>query len=204
MIAFELSRQRAAWLTEQILPHEPALRAWLSGRLGNVRMEVDDVVQETYAVLAGMHELSHVRDPRAYLFTAARSVVLQQVRRARIVSIETVAEIDRVAIPRDTLSPDRHADACQQLRQIGTLIAALPTKCRQAFLLRKVEGLSQREIAQRMGISENTVEKHIGKGLRLLMAALAKAEGSCGSNRVDTDSAGIEDGYAGMTQRHED
>ncbi len=78
-------------------------------------------------------------------------------------------------IPHDNLSPDRHAAAGQELRRIATLVAGLPAKCRQAFLLRKVEGLSQREVAQRMGISENTVEKHVGKGLRLLMDAFADA-----------------------------
>ena len=49
------------------------------------------------------------------------------------------------------------------------MLANLPPKCREAFALRKVEGLSQREVALRMGVSENTVEKHVGKGLRILL-----------------------------------
>src|SRR3546814_7806676 len=113
--------------------------------------------------------VAHIREPRAYLFTTARSVVLQHGRRSRIVAIEAVAEIDRLDIEHDERSPDRHAMAGQELRRIGALIAALPAKCREAFVLRKVQGLSQREIAGRMRISENTVEKHVGKGLRLLM-----------------------------------
>src|SRR3546814_9854018 len=64
--------------------------------------------------------------------------------------------------------------AGQELRRIGALIAALPAKCREAFVLRKVQGLSQREIAGRMRIRANTVEKHVGKGLRLLMRSLAR------------------------------
>src|SRR3546814_20809608 len=64
--------------------------------------------------------------------------------------------------------------AGQELRRIGALIAALPAKCREAFVLRKVQGLSQREIAGRLRISENTVEKHVGTGLRLLMRSLAR------------------------------
>src|SRR3546814_6555002 len=64
--------------------------------------------------------------------------------------------------------------AGQELRRIGALIAALPAKCREAFVLRKVQGLSQSEIAGRMRISENTVEKQVGKGLRLLMRSLAR------------------------------
>ncbi|CAG2098326.1 RNA polymerase sigma factor [Xanthomonas arboricola] len=168
-----IESQRAAWLATQVLPHEPALRRWLRKHApGNV--DCDDVIQETYAILAGLGEVGHIANPRAYLFTAAQSVLLQQVRRARIVSIESVAEIERLDITQDERSPERHAIAGQELRRIGEALAALPDKCRQVFLLRKVDGLSQREIAARLGISENTVEKHIVKGLRLLMARMGR------------------------------
>ncbi len=169
-----ITSERAAWLATQILPHEPALRRWLRKHApGNV--DCDDVIQETYAILAGLGEVAHIANPRAYLFTAAQSVLLQQVRRARIVSIESVAEIERLDITQDERSPERHAIAGQELRRIGEALAALPDKCRQVFVLRKVDGLSQREIAARLGISENTVEKHIVKGLRLLMARMGRS-----------------------------
>lgn len=167
-----VTHDRALWLASSVLPHEPGLRMRLS-RMVRARVDVDDVVQETYAILAELHDVSHIQNARAYVFSVARSVVLQQVRRAQVVSIEAVAEIDHLDIPHDELSPDRHAEAGQQLRRVGELLAGLPKRSRQAFLLRKVEGLSQREIAKRMGISENTVEKHIGKCLRQLLKAIA-------------------------------
>jgi len=102
-------------------------------------------------------------------------VILQHVRRASIVSIDMVAEIDSADHAGDERSPDRCAAASEELRRVGRLIAGLPDKCRQAFVLRKVHGLSQRQIAASMGISESTVEKHIGKGVRLLAAAMARA-----------------------------
>ena len=180
-----VGKKRALWLADCILPHEPALRAWLHGRLG-AAMEVDDIVQETYAVLAAMDDVGHVRNPRAYLFTAAKSVVLQHLRRARIVSIEVVAEIDRLPMAWDERSPERYAGAHQELRLLSDALSALPSKCRQAFALRKIEGLSQREVAQRMGISENTVEKHVGKGLRILMHAFGHESASTAQPRPDT------------------
>ncbi len=160
--------QRAQWLADHVLPHEPALRRWLRANLSE-RFDIDDIVQESYAVLAALADVSHVLNPRSYLFTTAQSVVLQQVRRARIVAFESVAEVDRLDVAQDEFDPERHAVAGEELRRIAELIHSLPRKCGQAFVLRKVEGLSQREIAARMGISENTVEKHICKGLRLLM-----------------------------------
>lgn len=173
----DVSNRRALWLADSILPHEPALRAWLRGRLGG-RMEVDDVVQETYALLAALPDVGHVLNPRAYFFRAAQSVVLQNLRRARIVSIESVAEMDRLLVVPDERSPERHANSHQELRLIATLLASLPPKCREAFALRKVEGLSQREVALRMGVSENTVEKHVGKGLRILLAVFGRSDAS--------------------------
>lgn len=186
---------RMRWLADHVLPHEPALRAWLSrrlhGRLG-VRIEVDDVIQETYATLARLDDVGHVRNPRAYLFTVAQSLVLQHVRRASIVSIEVVAEVDALDASHDHRSPDRHAMARQELHRVGMLIAALPARCRQAFVLRKVHGLTQREIAKRMRISESTVEKHIGKGVRLLAAAMADA--ACGGD-TEKEPAGAGSGH---------
>lgn len=167
------TQQRAQWLAQHVLPHEPALRAWLRGRVRELA-DVDDVVQESYALLAGLDSTAHIQDPRSYLFTTAKSVILQGLRRARVVSIETVGEIERLDLRDEALSPERHASAVQELRRISQHIARLPDKCGEAFTLRKVQGLGQREIAARMGISENTVEKHIGKALRLLGEALAK------------------------------
>ncbi len=162
--------ERAVWLANNILPHEPALRAWLSRRKV-LKLEIDDIVQETYAVLAGLESVRQVRHPRSYMFSVARSIILQHLRRLHIVSIEAMAEIDGLSILAEEASPEEQVARVQELRQMGELIASLPEKCREAFTLRKVKDLPQREVAQRMGVSENTVEKHIGKATRLLMAA---------------------------------
>jgi len=164
-------RDRTSWLASHILPHEPALRAWLRRRRVD-GLETDDIIQETYAVLAGLAAVEHIESPRAYAFQTAQSVILRHLRRARIVRIDAIGDVDVLGTAIDEPSPERQASARQELRRVTELIADLPTKCREAFTLRKVEGLSQRDVARRMGISESTVEKHIGRALRVLMGAM--------------------------------
>jgi RNA polymerase sigma factor (sigma-70 family) len=165
------NRERSLWLARQILPHEPALRAWLRRRPVH-GLEIDDIVQETYAVLAAMASVDHIDNPRAYAFQAAQSIVLRHVRRARIVRIESLGDTEFSSPPADDPSPEHQASARQELRRVLAVIEGLPAKCREAFTLRKVTGLSQRAVAQRMGITESTVEKHVGRALRTLMDAV--------------------------------
>lgn len=167
------THQRAIWLARNALPYEPALRAWLSRR-PLAGLEVDDIVQETYAILAGLERVDHIVNGRTYMFEVAKSVVLRSLRRSRVVAFEALAEAEGMEPPSDEPSPETVAADRQELSRIATLIASLPTKCREAFTLRKVHGLSQREVARRMGVSENTVEKHVGKGIGVLMDALGR------------------------------
>lgn len=179
--------ERTLWLARHILPHEPALRAWLQRR-SSPRLEIDDIVQETYAVLAELASVSHIQNPRTYFFSVAQSIVLQNVRRLRIVPIEAVAEIDLLNRHVEEIGPERHVADRQELRRVAELIASLPEKCRLAFKLRKVDGLSQREIAERMRISENTVEKHVGKALRILMKAMQVGDEGSPRHRQGTST----------------
>jgi RNA polymerase sigma-70 factor (ECF subfamily) len=166
-----ISEGRARWLAECVLPHEPRLRSWLA-RHRVVDLDVDDIVQEAYAVLAELQNVDHIRNPRNYLYSVAHSILLQHVRRQRIVSIEAMADLEHLGLYSDEPTPDEALSDFQELREIAQLLAGLPRRCREAFTLRKIEGLSQREIAGRMHIAESTVEKHISKALNLLSIAM--------------------------------
>lgn len=160
--------QRVQWFLRNILPHEPALRGWLSrGALPGI--DPGDVIQEAYTILAELETVETIRHPQAYLFQVARSVIVRHVRRARIVPIHTVEDLDRLDHPDDAASPEQHAIDRDELRQLARAIAAMPPKTREAFVLRRVDGLSQRQIAARMRISENTVETHISRGVLFLI-----------------------------------
>ena len=161
------------WLAREVLPHEADVRAWLR-RSMRLTVDVDDVIQETYCRLSSLAAVDHIDNPRAYFFQATRRVVLEQVRRARVVSIETVTEIDTLYIDAGEHSPERITAGRRELARVRKLIDALPERCRRIFEMRKIEGLSQKEIARRMGVSENIVENESVRGLRAILAAYAQ------------------------------
>lgn len=163
-----IDRDRTRWFLRNILPHEQALRTWLTRRQP-MGLDVDDIIQEAYAILANLETVEEIRFPRAYLFQVARSVITRHVRRARVVSIRTMDDLSELEHADDRPSPECIAIDRDQLRRLAEAIGAMPDRTQEAFMLRRVEGLPQREIAARMAISENTVEKHISRGLRFLV-----------------------------------
>ena len=167
-----LPNARALWLSRHVLPNEPALRSWLWARVP-VGLDVDDVVQETYAVLAALPSIDHILNPKAYVFQTAASILFQHTRRSRVVAIYPVDDVERIAGAADQVSPEQEVIERDGFARFAVALADLPSRCRQVFTLRKIEGLSQREVASELGISESTVEKHMIKGLKLLMQHLA-------------------------------
>jgi len=164
-----LSNDRAQWLAACILPHERALRDWLARFAFLSEDQIDDLVQETYAVLANRAEVASIRAPRAYAFQVAKSILLQELRRSRVVAIGSVADLEALDLAADMPSPEQHAIGRDELNRVARAIAAMPRQTRRAFQLRRVEGLSQRDVAAALGLSESTVEKHIVRGIKLLM-----------------------------------
>jgi RNA polymerase sigma factor (sigma-70 family) len=167
--------ERALWLAANVLPHEATLKSWLrSQRLINA--DVEDILQETYAAVAALEHVDHIRESRSYLFSVARRLMVRCLRRKRVISIDAMAEIDLSELQTDEPSPETQADSGEELRRVLEQIDTLPAKCRRAFLLRKIDGLSQAQIAAEMGIAESTVEKHLGKALRLLLALCGRTQ----------------------------
>jgi len=162
------SDERAIWLGRQVLPHEPALRAWLSRRrLGG--LDVDDVIQETYSRLMTAESVQHVLDAKSYAFQVAGSVVIDCLRRMKVVSIASMPDLDYLEVVSDEPSPERQVIDRDELHRLAGVIARLPGRVREVFTLRRVYGLSQREVAQKMAIAESTVEKHMARGFLLLL-----------------------------------
>lgn len=109
------------------------LRAWLSRR-ALAGMEVDDIVQETYAVLAGLERVDHIRNPRTYMFEVAKTVVYRSLRRSRVISLGALAEaVDGLQAPSDAPSPEQTAADRQELGRVAEVPRGLhPAKDQRA------------------------------------------------------------------------
>lgn len=163
-----LARKR--WIASHILPLEAQARRWLTQHVRSLSVsDADDLIQESYYRIWTTADLGAIQAPAAYLYVVLRNLLLQQSRHAKIVPMERMGEIDELSIPSDEPGPDRKISARQELERLSRIVDALPDQCRRVFELRKVHGLSQREVAGQLGISERTVEKHLAKALGRVM-----------------------------------
>jgi RNA polymerase sigma factor (sigma-70 family) len=146
------------------------LRRYLTRLLGNAS-EAQDVAHDAYMRLYPVMSAQPPDKPAALLYTAARRLAINRLKRR---SISPMA--------REAFSPETSASsepgvaqqvmARQELALLEQAIAQLPEGCRVVLLLRKIEQLSHREIAERLGIAVSTVEKQHARALRLLRVAL--------------------------------
>jgi RNA polymerase sigma factor (sigma-70 family) len=160
-----------AWVGSHVLPHEAAVRAWLRRWTGRTQ-DIDDVIQEAYSRLASLDSVAHIGSGRAYLFQTTRNIVLEQVRRAKIIRIDNMTDMGNLTIVDEAPPLERVVGGARELQRVQYLIDQLPIKCRRVFVLRRIHGVSQREIAGMFGISESAVEKLAVRGLKLILKAL--------------------------------
>jgi len=182
-------RARHQWVATHILPHEGEVRGWLRRHVRTLSTaDIDDLVQEAYARLWPV-EFARIGNGRSYLYTVIRNLVVEQARRARIVPMERMGEIESLRIPSDEPGPERNVSARQELERLVRIVDALPEQCRRAFQLQKFGSLSQREIAREMNISEKTVEKHLATALLRVLDALG-ADASGAGSRQHSEGSG--------------
>jgi len=146
------------------------LRRYLARLLGN-STEAQDVAHDAYVRVYPTVNQEPVENPEALLYTTARNLAINRLKRRGIspfareaLNLETAAS--------SAPSVTQQVMARQELGMLEQAIAELPAGCRSVLLLRKVELLSHREIADRLGIAISTVEKQHARALRLLRAAL--------------------------------
>lgn len=174
--AMEFSTQEQnRWFTEELQPHESMLRAWLrSQRPGSA--DIDDIVQEAYMRVLRARETTEIASPKAFLFATARNLARLRARHSRIAGENDLAEIDAANILDECADVHSAVARAEEFELLTRAIQSLPARCRQVLTLRKIYGLSQKEVAARLGISEHTVEAQGTIGLRKLTAYFERTE----------------------------
>jgi RNA polymerase sigma factor (sigma-70 family) len=170
-----ISTARAQWLATNIMPLEPQLRSWLR-RAAPQPLEADDLIQEAYAKLASLTTVSNITHPKAYLYQVVKRLILDHIRRSKLVSIEAMAEVGQPAVLEESFTPERILSGRQELERLYRAIARLPAACRSVFLMRKFDDMPQKAIAAQLRVSENTVEKRMVRALRMILEDLKTNE----------------------------
>lgn len=155
---------RAQWFTQEVHRHELVLRSYLQGAFPAVR-DVDDVVQESYLRIWQAAARQRITSAKAFLFTVARRLALNALRRDRAAPFVEVTDLNGLFVP----DQKQGGDAAALAEEIELLVAAvdsLPPRCREIFVLRRLQGVPQKEIAARLGLSEQTVQVQAARGLQ--------------------------------------
>lgn len=164
--------ERHRWFAQTILPHRQALHARLR-RLIRDPADVDDDVAEVLARAYAAEDYRRIVRGRAYVFGIARNLIVDRARRAKVVSFDVVADLDLLLIDD---SVEAGLQARDELRRLRAVIDALPEQCRRVFVARRVHDWSTGEIAENMGLSVSTVEKHLTKAVLRVMRAVQDRE----------------------------
>jgi RNA polymerase sigma factor (sigma-70 family) len=162
----------ARWFAENVLPHEVSLRSYLRRRVAGVG-DVDDVVQETFLRILRAGRGRQIRSIRGFVFRVAQRLVIDALRSVRRRGIhEPVTENHILDVIQEERGVAEEVSLRQEMELLAEAIDALPRRCREIIILRKLEGLSHREIARRLGLSTETVQVQIGRGMRRCSAYL--------------------------------
>ena len=163
--------QHTALFTAVYGEHHTWLQRWLYRRLGCPEVAAD-LAQDTFVRVLHKRALSEVEQPRAYLATIAHSLFVNLLRRRQLEQsyLEALAQLPEALMP----SPEDRLQLLQTLHALDTLLNGLPYKVRKAFLLCQLEGLTHRQIAEQLGVSQSSVRQYIARALLQCMTAVAQ------------------------------
>jgi RNA polymerase sigma factor (sigma-70 family) len=157
--------EQQRWFSEHVQSHEIALRRYLGAHFPTLANQHDDIVQETYIRLLRARERGPIELPRGLLFTIARNAARDLLRRRGVANTVPITESDTTCVFDEAPGVIETVSRRQETDLLALAIAELPPRCREILVLRKFENLSHREIAQRLGIAEHTVEVQLTKAL---------------------------------------
>ena len=173
-------------ILQAYLENEVALKRFLR-RFIKSREGADDLAQEAFLRAFAAESERLIVSPKAFLFKVARNLALNELAKQSSVTIEPIGDFEGQEVLQDSsqAAVDDAVDGRERIRVLARAIAALPPQCAKVFILRKMQGLPQKEIAARLNISVRTVENHVALGL-VRCRAYMRAHG-CASDQGSGD-----------------
>ncbi|OQR32900.1 RNA polymerase subunit sigma [Pseudomonas sp. T] len=152
-----------AAVSELYQHHHGWLQGWLRRRLG-CHEQAADLAQDTFTRLLGSRRVLDAREPRAYLTTVAKGLMINWFQRQSLerAYLEALANLPEELAP----SPEQRYLVLETLHEVDALLARLPEPVRQAFLLAQIEGLKYEAIAERLGVSLGSVKRYMQQAFR--------------------------------------
>jgi RNA polymerase sigma-70 factor (ECF subfamily) len=167
-----------AWFRREVLPLERVLASYIR-RNWRVAEDVMELRQDIYEhALIGAKRSGLPTNTRGYMFTLARNHLINHAKRARIVSFETIADLDTVGRETDIFETERSLTARDELRRAKAGIEKLPPRCREVIELRKLNGFSTQEAADVLGVSTETIRQQLKYGMKALIDHMLGGSGS--------------------------
>ncbi len=155
------------WFRNEVLPLERSLTRYVR-RNWRVDDDVADLTHDIYELAYSGARAGLPANTAHYLFTVARHHLINKAKRARIVSFELVADLEAINPGTDPFATDRHLLARDAIRQAQAGMEKLSPRVREIVWLRKVEGLSVQETAERLGIGKDAVKQQLMMGVKAL------------------------------------
>jgi len=154
------------WFADHVQPHGPMLRAWLQSRFPELAPDLDDIVQEAYARVLAARAKGELRTPKAFFFAIARNLALDHIRHRQFARLEPLGDSAELSVLEDNDNVAETAARNHEIELMTEALQSLPERCRQIMTLRNVYGISQKDVAARLGISVRTVEAQVTIGIR--------------------------------------
>ncbi len=178
-------RRHLSAVSAAFLENHAFLERFLA-RFFSDRRDIEDVAQEAYLRAYVAEQQKDIEQPKAYLFRIARNLALTKLKKKSDKITDYLEESGAYAVIEFAAAVDSEVEAQEALGLYCEAVAALPEKCRQVFLLRKVHGLAHKEIAKRMSLSVSSVEKYLFRGILECKAFVQEREGRVTNRETST------------------
>lgn len=140
------------------------------------REEAEEVVSDAFfEVWQNRDTINEIKNIKAWLLTITHNKAISCLRKKEHSnSSVTWDEMGDNVLPANLQTPDEQLISREEMERINAIINNLPPRCRQVFILAKIEKLLYKEIAEILGISVKTINIHVAKALELISKALEK------------------------------